>query len=115
MTAFQPPFLKFYKKPSQWASFFSSNLHPWSHNNLRGGDCDTQFDWSHIFGAALHFLWKARNEEIFKRVVLSQEDLFHQFWRYFHSHIINREVSTAASLKEPVYPSFIAWKAPNEG
>lgn len=69
------------------ASFFTSNICKWLLGNLRGGHSSSGLEWSHYFAKALHFLWHARNKEIFERLALFLDESFVQFQLHFQRNL----------------------------
>ena len=79
-------------KLNDWPSFFTSSLYQWLFKNLTGGDVSASFDWPQIFGSALHFLWRIRNEEIFEKLTPSPSEIYNCFCVVFSSNLVERDL-----------------------
>ena len=79
--------------PSSHPEFFTSNTRDWILLNLKGIPY-CSINWPFLFGVAVHFLWKIRNEVIFQLVTPSVDDICARFWVVFssqcHVYLLNQ-------------------------
>ena len=64
---------------NRWVKFFTAPLKHWSSMNLASGWRIEGHKWSLVFGSAIHFLWKIRNEELFLHLTPSLDHILEQF------------------------------------
>ena len=100
-------------RPSDWASFFIAHTHLWLASNLKGGHILAGSNWPQIFGSAMHFLWRSRNEEIFENIVLSPDELFSKFWAIFHGNWVATDFTDShclSNFRRVILPGSFPWK-----
>ena len=58
-----------------------------------------------LFGSAVHFLWRVRNEELFQLATPSIKDMFERFWSIFQSQ--RHGYAVYASVSSPSVPTLL--------
>ena len=102
-------------KPEDSPNFFTASIHHWLSSNLRNGHIHAGLDWPQVFGSALHFLWQARNEELFESVTLNPDKLFSKFWAVFHDNLMTLDFTGSQLPHHNRSLQFITWVHPLEG
>ena len=99
---------------THWLNFFTADLHRWLRFNLVAdweveGHC-----WSHIFGSALHYLWRVRNEEVFQQSTPNPIQIYDRFWHYFKRNLIPIVVGDSILTSQGRNLSYITWMTPTD-
>ena len=101
-----------------YPDFFTASLRTWVFSNLKNPSASylsTDYGWSEIFGMAIHYLWRIRNEETFDSCVPSDTDVFYRFWIVFKSQQLYVDKVSSSLFSKSTTLKHISWSLPVEG
>ena len=71
-------------------------------------------DWAHVFASAIHYLWRARSEELFELKTPSDEELFLCFWAVYNSQQLGGDKLAVVDGSHDESLHHVSWLFPDE-